>query len=347
MLGTNCSNSLFLQALNCQKPERAPIWLMRQAGRYMPQYRSLRQKYSFVELCHQPEVAAEVTLLPLDLLDVDAAILFSDILVILEAFNIPFHFEEGKGPIIERPLRTAADVDQLQMRPIAEALGYVSQAIGLILPQIKVPLIGFCGAPFTIASYLIEGGSSRDFKLTKQWMYNDPESFHRLLLKITDATIEYMQMQQEAGVQAIQIFDSWVHILSHSSFNQFSLRYLDRIVGKWRTFSRAVPLILFCRGSSVFVPELVHLRPSGISLDWNGDLSQIRLITPENIALQGNLDPDVLYSSKEVIQKEAEKILSSMKDDPGFIFNLGHGIKPDMPFDSVKALVDYVKSRKF
>lgn len=339
-------NSPFIQALHCQRPSRVPIWLMRQAGRYMADYRKLREQYSFLELCHQPELILQVTRLPIDQLGVDAAILFSDILVILEAFSIPFDFVEGVGPVISTPLKSKEDVQKLVQRPVVEVLKYVDQGIKLLKENLDVPIIGFCGAPFTIASYLIEGGSSRDFKRTKQWMYNDPESFHLLLNKITDATLEYMLLQANAGVEAIQIFDSWANVLNYSSFCQFSLAYLDKIISQWRRISR-VPLILFCKGSSVFCPELIRLRPAGISVDWNGDLSQIRMIAPENIALQGNLDPDVLYADKAAIAREAKKLLTSMKGDPGFIFNLGHGIKPDMPFDSIKFLVDYVKNFPF
>jgi uroporphyrinogen decarboxylase len=316
---------------------------MRQAGRYMPEYRALRQKASFLELCRTPELAAEVTMLPIDLLDVDAAIIFSDILVILELFGKEFDFIEGHGPKIENPISTPEAVKLLEARDAKGGLQYVAQAIRLLLPRLKVPLIGFCGAPFTIASYMIEGGSSREFHKTKNFLYTHPDAMHQLLTKITDATIDYMLLQQEAGVAAIQLFDSWAGVLGFQAFHSFSLRYLDRIVRQWHRIGK-VPLILFARKAGLFAQDLVQLRPSALSFDEQTSLSQIRMITPENIALQGNLDPELLYAPIPIIQKEATRLLQEMSDDPGFIFNLGHGIKPDIPFSHVKALVDLVKN---
>jgi uroporphyrinogen decarboxylase len=314
---------------------------MRQAGRYLPEYRTLRERHSFLEMCHHPELAAEVTLLPIRIFEMDAAILFSDILVIAEALGRGLHFEEGIGPIIERPLHTKSDVDTLSTPHIPEALGYVERAIHHILPTLHVPLIGFCGAPFTVASYLIEGKSSRDLKKTKQWMLRDPESFHVLLQKICTCTLEYLKLQIKAGVHALQIFDSWVHVLSHTQFLEFSLKYLRQIVETLRPFN--IPLILFCKGSSVFAPQMGELSPAGISLDWNADIAQMRAKIPSHIALQGNLDPDVLYGNRKTIKETARALLKSMQGDPGYIFNLGHGIHPDTPVDAVRTLVDLVK----
>ena len=334
-------NSLFLKALGCKNDSRPPIWLMRQAGRYMPEYRLLRKKYSFLEMCHNPELIVEVTKLPLDAFKMDAAILFSDILVIPEAFQVGLSFEENKGPIIHRPISTRQDIESLPNPNIKESLNYVALGIKALRSELKVPLIGFSGAPFTVASYMIEGGSSRDLKKTKQMMIRDPSSFHLLLEKIAQSTIEYLNLQIDAGVQALQIFDSWAHFLSHDHFRTFSLAYLKKILAG---IKKDVPVILFCRGSSIFAPQLAELEPAGISIDWQADLKNIRSNISPNIALQGNMDPDILYGSEDVIRKEALKILKAMENDKGFIFNLGHGMLPDMSPDAVKVLVDTVHS---
>lgn len=336
-------SSLLCRALRCSNQERPPIWIMRQAGRYMPEYRAMREKYAFLEMCHKPELVAEATLLPIKQLGFDAAILFSDILVLLEAFGVPLRFEERVGPAIDNPLRTAADVDALPHPDLETGLHYVPEAIRLLRPQLNVPLIGFCGAPFTLASYLIEGGSSRELKRTKQWMLRDPESFHRLLTKLAQSAIEYLKMQIAAGVDAVQVFDSWAGVLGHTQFREFSLKYLKLIVEGLR--ETKVPVILFCRGSSLFATQLAEIRPAAVSLDWQGDLKHIRTLLPEGVALQGNLDPDLLYADVPTIRKEATRLLDAMKGHPGYIFNLGHGIHPDTPVDSVRALVDLVKSR--
>lgn len=333
----------FLNALRCSNSSgKPPIWIMRQAGRYLPEYRALRDKHDFLTLCHRPELAAEVTLLPIQRFGMDAAILFCDILVIPEALGVGLTFEEKKGPIIARPLNTIADADSLPMPDIREKLNYVSEAIRLLLPQLKVPLIGFCGAPFTVASYLIEGGSSKDLKKTKQWLMQHPESFHRLLEHITTCTIEYLKMQIDAGVHALQIFDSWAHVLGHVQFRSFSLFYMEKILNAIRKYN--VPVILFCRGSSVFAQQMAEAAPAGISIDWQADITQMRRSVGNNIALQGNLDPDVLYADKHIIRTETNRILKGMHQDKGFIFNLGHGIHPDIPLESVYTLVECVKT---
>lgn len=314
---------------------------MRQAGRYLPEYRRLRAKHPFLEMCHQPELIAQTTLLPFRTFDLDAAILFSDILILAEAYEIGLQFEEGIGPLIERPLSSAQDVERLPAPHIPEKLNFVAEGIRLLQPQLHVPLIGFCGGPFTVASYMIEGRSSRDLKKTKQWMLRDSASFHRLLAKIADSSIEYLKLQIAAGVDAIQIFDSWAHVLGHAQFEEFSLAYLERIL---RGISHTkIPVTLFCRGSSVFAPYMAKIAPSAISLDWQCDICEMRRAIPSRIALQGNLDPDILYADKTTIQKETDRILTSMQNEPGYIFNLGHGIHPDTPVDAVKILVERVK----
>lgn len=330
--------SILLKALQGKNRGRPPVWLMRQAGRYLPQFRAMREKYGFLEMCHQPELAVETTLLPIRLLGFDAAILFSDILVIAEALGVGLRFEKDLGPVIERPLNQASDVHSLPRIDVDEKLGYVADAIRLLRSQLNVPLIGFCGAPFTLASYLIEGGSSRDLKKTKRWMLADPKSFHQLLQLLSDASIAYLKMQINAGAQAIQIFDSWASSLAHEQFREFSLHYLKEMVK-----ALDIPAILFCRGSSVFAAQLAEANPAAISVDWNADLSDIRRQLP-NIALQGNLDPDILHAPRNVVEREVKRLLHSMRGDPGYIFNLGHGITPEVPVDNVKVLIETVKS---
>lgn len=333
-------NTRFLDALACRNKGRPPVWLMRQAGRYMPEYRALRAKHSFLEMCHRPELAAEVTQLPLRSFGFDAAILFSDILVVAEAFDVGLRFEDKAGPIIERPLRSPQDVDVLPGIDANEKLGYVAAAIRLLKPSLRVPLIGFCGAPFTVASYMIEGASSRTLHRTKKWMLSDPRSFHQLLDRITATTIDYLRMQIAAGVDAIQIFDSWANYLAFPHFQEFSCAYLSRLQEGIKDAN--IPVIFFCKGSSAFAHELSMLNPACISVDWNAHLPSLRRSIKAPIALQGNLDPDILYAPPDVIQREAKRLIDSMKDDQGYVFNLGHGILPDIPVDSVKALVDAV-----
>jgi uroporphyrinogen decarboxylase len=336
-------NRLFLDALQCRNNSRPPVWLMRQAGRYMPEYRALREKHSFLDLCHQPELAATVTQLPINIFGFDAAILFSDILVVAEAFDVGLHFDEGKGPIIDRPLSHASDVDHLPTPDIRHRLDFVAKAISILKPVLKVPLIGFCGAPFTVGSYMIEGGSSRDLKKTKKWMLQDPKSFHKLLQKLTDSTIDYLNMQIDAGVDAIQIFDSWANVLGHQQFREFSLEYLGKIM---RGLKRSdIPVILFCRGSSVFAPQLAELRPAAIGLDWNCDIAAMRRVIPSTIALQGNLDPHILYAPHATIRQEVAEMKEKMRGDKGYIFNLGHGICPDISPDAVRILVETIQQK--
>ncbi|KAF3362863.1 Uroporphyrinogen decarboxylase [Chlamydiales bacterium STE3] len=333
---------LLINALNCCNTSRPPIWFMRQAGRYLPEYRQIREKYSFLEMCHTPELAAEITRLPIDLIGFDAAIVFSDILVIPEALGLGLHFEESKGPLFERPLHTKKDIANLPPIQVEESLNYVAETIKNLVADLPVPLIGFSGAPFTLASYMIEGKTSKDFKKTKRWMMADPESFHQLLDKLSDLVIKYLNMQIDAGVQALQIFDSWAWILNDIHFEEFSNFYLKKILDHMKT--REVPVIFFCRGSSVFAPVIAKSAPHAISIDWNGNLKYLRQILPKTIALQGNLDPDLFYASSKILQSHVNQILKDMLGDKGFVFNLGHGIKPDTPVDAVKAVVHTVKN---
>ncbi len=286
----------------------------------MPEYRKLREKQSLWHLFHTPELAAQVTLLPIDILNVDAAILFSDILVVAEALGGTVHFPEGKSPHIEMG-------PQFLFQP--EVLHYVPETIRLLKPQLKVPLIGFCGGPFTVASYILEE--------IKKSIYKDAQSLHELLEKITTATIAYLHMQIEAGVDAIQIFDSWANLLTHEEFHQFSYPYLKKILA-----SLNIPTILFCRGSCILAEDLATLNPTCISFDSHKPLAHMRKTIQPPIAVQGNLDPYLLYAPKQVIIQKTQELLRSMQSDPGFIVNLGHGIFPDIPVDHVKCFVDQV-----
>lgn len=336
-------NALLLNALRCKNTGRAPVWLMRQAGRYMPDYRALRQKHSFLEMCHEPELIAKVTLLPIHSFGMDAAILFSDILMIPEALQVGLHFEDKLGPLIDRPLSTVADVQALPKIDVGQSLKFVAEGIKCVKEQLTVPLLGFCGAPFTVASYMIEGKSSRDLRKTKKWMLTDPAGFHQLLSLLTELSIDYLKLQIQAGVAAVQVFDSWANVLSPEQFREFSLPYLKRIVDAIRPLD--VPVILFGRGFSSHLPEVVALSPDAISIDWCADLKRLRQSVPTSIALQGNLDPDILHAPQAKLQSEVNRLLDAMHGDQGYVFNLGHGIHPETPFENVRTLVETVQRR--
>lgn len=339
-------NNLFLDAANSRTTERPPVWMMRQAGRFMPQYWEIKNKYSFLEMCKNPEIAADVTMLPVDLLGIDAAILFCDILVTGEAMGGDLSFTQGVGPKFANPVRTAADIDQLEV-DVVDRLEYVADAIKVIQQRLNgsIPLIGFAGAPFTVMSYLVEGGSSKDFKLTKLLMHNHPELAHRLLAKIAKVTTDYLNLQIAAGVNAVQLFDSWALALSWNDYQEFSHQYNQQIIaGLNRT---NVPVISFCKGSSVFAPIMAEAKPDVISVDWNADLLNIKNALPAGIAVQGNLDPHILYADQPVIKKHIHQLFERMRGTEGFIFNLGHGIMPDIPFDNVKYAIEVVKEFRY
>jgi uroporphyrinogen decarboxylase len=336
------AGSLLIRAAFSEETERPPVWMMRQAGRFMKEYWDIKNKYSFLEMCKTPEIAADVTMLPVDLLGIDAAILFSDILVTAEAMGGDLSFAQGTGPKFANPVRTTADVDKLDTA-VVHKLQYVADAIKIVQQRLQgsIPLIGFAGAPFTVMSYLVEGGSSKDFKLTKLLMHNEPELAHRLLAKIAAVTADYLNLQIAAGVNAVQIFDSWAQALAWDDYKEFSHRYICEIISKLNR--KNVPVISFCKGSSVFAPLMAEAKPDVISIDWNVDLLDIKKRLPEGIAVQGNLDPHILYADKKVIKERIYRLFDRMKGENGFIFNLGHGIMPDIPFDNVKYAVDVIK----
>lgn len=344
-MSTILQNDLFIKAALSQQTERPPVWMMRQAGRFMPEYWEIKNKYSFLEMCKTPEIAADVTMLPVDLLGIDAAILFSDILVTAEAMGGDLSFEQGVGPRFANPVRSKAEADQLSVDCL-DKLQYVADAIRVIQQRLdgRLPLIGFAGAPFTILSYLVEGGSSKDFKLTKLMLNNEPELAHSILQKIADVTIAYLNMQIDAGVNAIQLFDSWASALSWNDYRNFSHRYNKYILDNLK---RTVPVISFAKGASVFAPLMVETNPDVISVDWNADLLNVKRSLPAGIAVQGNLDPFIMYANKPVIKAKIHELFERMRGENGFICNLGHGIMPDMPFDHVKYAVEVIKDFRY
>jgi uroporphyrinogen decarboxylase len=339
-------NTLFLDAAFSKPTARPPVWMMRQAGRFMPQYWEIKNKYSFLEMCKTPEIAADVTMLPVDLLGIDAAILFCDILVTGEAMGGDLSFTQGVGPKFANPVRTMADVDALEV-DVLDRLQYVADAIKVIQQRLNgsIPLIGFAGAPFTVMSYLVEGGSSKDFKLTKLLIHNHPELAHKLLAKIAKVTADYLNLQIAAGVNAVQIFDSWALALSWNDYQEFSHRYIQEIISNLNRTN--VPVISFCKGSSVFAPMMAEAKPDVVSIDWNADLLNIKNALPAGIAVQGNLDPHILYADQHKIKKEIHRLFERMRGTEGFIFNLGHGIMPDIPFENVKYAIEVVKEFRY
>lgn len=333
-------NSLLLDALQFKNLARPPVWLMRQAGRYMPSYRALRAKYSFLDMCHNPELIVKVTHLPIDELSPDAAILFSDILMIPEALGFEVIFQEAKGPLIPNHLTSPAAIPRFCPSHLSEKLDYLSPAIKALKQSLHVPLIGFTGAPFTLASYLIEGQTSKDLKTTKKWAYQDPASFESIIRLLEEAIVHSLLIQHEAGCDAFQLFDSWASVLAPEQFKKWCIEPLERIVQRLNPLQK--PLIYFCRGSSYLAPQIAKTGVTAISIDWTHPIENVRSLL-STIPLQGNLDPEALYLPPKELTKEAKRILTAMEGDPGFIFNLGHGILPDVPYENVKVLIETIK----
>lgn len=320
---------------------------MRQAGRYLPEYRDIRkQAGDFMALCQSPELACEVTLQPLRRYPFDAAILFSDILTIPDAMGQGLYFEEGEGPKFRKIIRTAAAVEQLPEVDIASELSYVTDAVSLIRRELdgSVPLIGFSGSPWTLATYMIEGGGSKDFRVAKQFMYDNPEAMHLLLDKLARAVTDYLNAQIKAGAQAVQIFDTWGGILTPSSFHQFSLDYMHKIISNLITENegRKVPVIVFTKNGGQWLESIAASGCQAVGLDWTIDIRQARQRIGDKVALQGNMDPSILYASPQVIRNEVATILESFGDGSGHVFNLGHGITPEVNPDHVAVFVEAV-----
>jgi len=332
-------NDRFLRACRREAVDATPVWFMRQAGRYMPEYRSLRQQHSMLDLCRTPELAAQVTRQPLRL-GVDAAILFSDILVPLEPMGAPVGFTQGEGPVIAHPIRTANDVAALRVIDPEESLGFVLDAIRLLRTDLKVPLIGFAGAPFTLASYLVEGGHSSSYLLTKKLMFSDPDCWNDLMSKLSEVVRRFLRAQVAAGVQAVQLFDSWVGQLSRDDYDKLVAPHVSHILRDLET--TGVPVIHFGTGTAALLESMTAAGGTVIGLDWRVRLDEGWARVGHDHAVQGNLDPATLTAPRPVIRQRASDVLRRAAGRPGHIFNLGHGIFPETPVDEVQALVDFV-----
>ncbi len=339
----NLDNDLFLKACRREPVERTPIWIMRQAGRYLPEYREVRAKTDFLTLCKTPELASEVTIQPVDILGVDAAIIFSDILVIPEAMGMHLEIQDGKGPVFHNPIRNENDVNALNEIDPFKDLYYVLDAVALTKKELhgRVPLIGFSGSPWTLLTYMVEGKGSKNFSNVKKLIYNNPRLAHKILNKLADSVALYLSAKIEAGADAVQIFDTWGGILSQHEFEEFSLRYIQMIISNIKKGNE--PVIVFSKGVHYKLKELSKCGADVISLDWTMDIGKIRKKIGEKVSLQGNLDPTVLYANEEKIKEEVLKILDSFGEGNGHIFNLGHGILPDIEPEKAKALVRIVK----
>ncbi len=339
-------NDRLLRAMRCEPVDRTPIWLMRQAGRYLPEYRALRARAgSFMRMCQTPELACEITLQPLARFPLDAAILFSDILTIPDAMGMELEFVEGEGPIFRHPLQTEADIRRLSAPDLA-ALDYVFQAVALIRRELagRVPLIGFSGSPWTLATYMVEGGASRDFARIKTLLYQRPDLLHHLLDVLADTVTGYLKAQITAGAQAVQIFDTWGGILTTPAYHAFSLVYCTRIISALKQAHPDVPVVLFTKGGGLWLEAIASSSCDVVGLDWTQELRDARRRLGDRVALQGNLDPAVLMADPEAIIHETTRLLQSYGHGSGHIFNLGHGITPRVPPEHVTILVETVQN---
>ncbi|MDA1017816.1 MAG: uroporphyrinogen decarboxylase, partial [Planctomycetota bacterium] len=333
-------NCRFLKAARREPVDTTPIWIMRQAGRYLPEYMAIRSKVTFMELCKTPELSAEATLIAQRVLGVDAAILFADLLPILEPMGLDLEYAKGEGPVIHNPIRTASDVDRIREIESVDSLDFVFETVKLVragLPA-DIPLIGFGGAPFTLASYAIEGGGSKNYVATKSMMYNDAGAWHALLERISSSLILYLNKQVETGCQAIQLFDSWVGCLSPADYREYVMPHSKRIIDS----ISGVPVIHFGTGNPALLPIMKETGGDVIGLDWRVDLKHAWAEIGHDVAVQGNLDPVSIYANLDTLRARAKAVLDAAEGRPGHIFNLGHGVMPDMNPDHVKALVEIV-----
>ena len=333
-------NDLLLRAAKGENTERTPVWVMRQAGRILKEYREVRSKLSgFIELVQTPERAAEVTIQPVDILGVDAAIIFSDILVVPEAMGLPYTMEEGKGPFFPNTVKNEADLEKLKIAD-EDSLGYVVEAIKLTKKELngRVPLIGFAGAPWTIFCYMVEGKGSKTFSVARKFLYNDPSFAHKLMDKITESTIRYLKNQIAAGADIIQVFDSWAGILPSEQYDDFSLKYISKIADA----ITEVPVIVFAKGAYGSRKSIGQINCDVVGLDWNMDIKESRKLVGPEKTLQGNMDPAALYSDFNMIKSETRKMIDQFGRSK-HIANLGHGVYPDMHADKVKCFIDEVK----
>jgi uroporphyrinogen decarboxylase len=344
-------NDLLLRALLREPTPRRPIWLMRQAGRYLPEYRATRERAGgFLQMCTNPEIACEITLQPVDRFPLDAAILFSDILTIPHAMNLGLEFEAGEGPTFERPVRTSADIDRLAVPDPGVELKYVIDAVARVRRELRgrVPLIGFAGSPWTVATYMVEGGSSKTFGRIKRLMYESPRELHRLLELLAKATILYLNAQIAAGAQAVMLFDTWGGVLTPAQYEEFSLRHMAQVVDALtrKSEGRRVPNIVFTKGGGAWLAKIAEIGCDAVGVDWTTDLKDAREAVGGGVALQGNLDPAALLATPQVLNTEALRVLRSFGPGPGHVFNLGHGITPDVDPERVAMLVETVQNFK-
>lgn len=350
---TEKQNDLYLRTLRGEKVERTPIWVMRQAGRYLPEYRATRkQAGDFLTLCKTPDLACEVTMQPIDRFGLDAAILFSDILTIPDAMGLELVLEEGIGPVFNKPIRTQADIDALSVPDPEQDLGYVMDAIRVIRTTLngRVPLIGFTGSPWTLASYMVEGSGSKEFRRIKGLMFESPQSMHQLLQIVTDSVIEYLKAQVAAGAQSLMVFDTWGGMLSTENYKLFSLAYMSQIVTsiKQDPACAGVPVVLFTKGGGQWLEMMADTGCDGLGLDWTVDIAQARARVGDRVVLQGNMDPVVMNTNADCVKEHAMQVLNAYGEhtakDKGHIFNLGHGIQPFAKPENMQSLVETVQS---
>lgn len=345
---TELKNDRFLRALMRQRVDRTPIWMMRQAGRYLPEYRATREQAgSFLDLCKNAELACEVTLQPLRRYPMDAAILFSDILTVPDALGLGLYFETGEGPRFRKTVRSEEDLAGLNTIKAEDDLGYVMNAVRTIRRELNgsVPLIGFSGSPWTLATYMVEGGGSKDHARVKAMAYDQPELIHKLLSLLADAVADYLCAQIDAGAQAVQIFDTWGGALSSAAYKEFSLKYMQRIISRLpsEVDGRRVPAIVFTKGGGQWLPAIADCGAQAVGIDWTTDIASARVAVGDRVALQGNMDPSMLFASPARIREEVASILEGFGHGPGHVFNLGHGITPGVNPDRVTAFVDAVQ----
>lgn len=347
-------NDLYLRVLRGETVERTPIWVMRQAGRYLPDYRATRAHAGdFLTLCKTPELACQVTLQPIDQFGLDAAILFSDILTIPDAMGLGLVLEEGVGPVFSNPIRSVSDINNLSIPNSHSDLGYVMDAIRVIRAELdgRVPLIGFSGSPWTLASYMVEGKGSKDFRLIKGLMFEQPSEAHRLLQIVTDSVIDYLKSQVSAGAQSLMVFDTWGGMLSTENYQIFSLAYMQQIVSALKSddLTKQTPIVLFTKGGGQWLEMMADTGCDGLGLDWTVDIANAKARVGDRVVLQGNMDPVVMNTNVDTVQQQANAVLSSygqhQSGNKGHIFNLGHGIQPHAKPENMAALVDTVKSQ--
>ncbi len=337
------SKDRFIAALNCEPLDRPPVWVMRQAGRYLPEYRALKEKYSFLEMAKTPELALEVTMQPLRRFALDAAILFSDILVIPEALGQGYHFKDEGGIAMDYALESESQIDALDPSSIDEKLDYVAKALALIKSELgeSKMLLGFGGSPWTLATYMLEGGSSKNFEKTKELFYSNRRVFDKLMEKLCSSLVDYFKMQALAGADALQIFDSWGGILSGNDYENASLKWIRLLIDE---LDNSIPIILYAKGTSPHLEKQAEARPKAIAVDWTIPIINAASIIPVNIAIQGNLDPVILNTTPEIVRAQTLRILEAMKNRAGHVFNLGHGILPTARIENMETMIETVTS---